>query len=144
MASNAASYQQLIALNGGTAAVLQALNQYSLGLTAGYLVDQIFDRMRDDQSSFFTRALQQFGQVAVNGYLIKLMLEFVHGTPGQNQNYYDPTGGYLLLMGLIQGQPCFMRNGVDLVDSISMVLREQTNEFMQVPKTSAADTTLQT
>ena len=69
------------------------------------------------------------------------MLEFVHGPP--RAGYTDPTGGYLLLMGLIQGQVCFMRNGTELVDALSMVLKEQTNEFMQLPKTSAADTTKQ-
>lgn len=98
--------------------MIHGVNQYSLGLAGGYIVDYIFGLPFIPEDSYWSRLLKQLLQAGVNGFVIKNMLEFIHGA-NPDRNYRDPTGGYLMLMGFIQSQPDFMRDGKHLVETLT-------------------------
>lgn len=106
-----------------TVAVLQSLNQYSTGLVGGYLIDQIMNSVPISESNVSGRMFRQIIQVALNGLAINFMLKAIHGTETA-AGYRDPSGGYLLLVGLLQGQQTFMKNGKDLITGLTMFLKE--------------------
>lgn len=117
------SYTQLVTLNGGTASVIQSLNQYTVGLTGGYLIDRLFDMVPVEPGNIWGRTVRQLAQVAVGGLLISTALNYIHGDPPP-RDYRDPTGGYFLLVGYVQGQPGFMRNGKEILSGLSETLDE--------------------
>ena len=99
-----------------TVATLQSLNQYSTGLIGGYIIDQVMDSIPIADDNVYGRVARQLLQVALNGVALNFMLKFLHGsTPGIA--YRDPSGGYMLLVGLLQGQQSFMKNGKELINA---------------------------
>lgn len=110
-------------LGDATIAMMQGLNQYSVGLLGGYLIDLTMDQVPISEDNILGRLGRQFVQVALNGLALSVILKFLHGrTPGAG--YRDFTGGYLLAIGLIQAQPSFMKNGKELASGLSMFIRE--------------------
>lgn len=119
-----------------TIAVIQALNQYTTGLVGGFLIDRAMDQVDIDSDNVGGRMGRQLLQVALNGVMLNLMLSFLHGRNPATA-YRDPTGGYMLVIGLVQSQQSFMKNGKDLTVGLTMFIRE----FLQAknPNTEAAD-----
>lgn len=112
-----------IPFGDSTVAVLQAVNQYTTGLVGGYLIDQLMDSWQVDESNVVARSVRQLLQVGLNGLALNFMLKALHGTtPGLG--YRDPSGGYLLVIGLIQSQQTFMKNGKDLVRGLTMFIKD--------------------
>jgi hypothetical protein len=113
-----------IPLGDNAVAVLQSLNQYATGLTGGYFVDLLMDQYIVDEDNLNARVGKQIIQTALNGILLHYMLKYIHGT-SPDVAYRDPTGGYMLVIGLIQSQPGYMRNGKELFKGLTLFLREQ-------------------
>ncbi len=106
-----------------TIASLQALNQYSTGLVGGYLIDQVMDSIPISSDNVTGRMARQLLQVGLNGIALSFMLKAIHGnTP--IAGYRDPSGGYLLLVGLLQGQQSFMKNGKNLINGLTIFIRD--------------------
>lgn len=105
-------------------ASIQGVNQYSTGLTAGYFIDQIMDKIPIHPSNVVLRVVRQFMQVAMNGVALRFLLPYIHGE-GYSSAYTDYTGGYMLVFGLIQGQPTFYSNGKQMVTTLTEVLEEK-------------------
>lgn len=109
----------------GTQAIVQSVNQYGIGLTGGYVIDLLMNQIPVEPENIWLRLARQFLQTAINGISLAVMLNFIHGT-NQTGGYRDPTGGYLLAIGLIQAQPGYMKNGKDLAKGLHAYLREKT------------------
>lgn len=110
----------------GTQAIVQSVNQYGLGLTGGYVIDLLMNQLPVDPENIWGRLAKQFLQTAINGVSLAFMLKFLHGSGSSLSTYRDPTGGYLLAIGLIQAQPSYMKNGKDLAKGLHAYIREQT------------------
>jgi hypothetical protein len=112
-----------IPLGDNAVAVLQSINQYVTGLTGGYVVDLLMDQIKVEEDNTYGQIGKQLLQAAINGIALHYMLKYIHGpTPGIA--YRDPTGGYMLAIGLIQSQPIFMRNGKQLFTGLRMFIKE--------------------
>lgn len=110
-------------LSDATVAILQALNQYTLGLAGGYFVDLLMDHVPIADDNLPGRIARQFVQAGLNGLLLSVLLKFIHGAqPGRG--YRDFTGGYMLTVGLVQSQPSFMKNGKELFTGLTMIIKD--------------------
>jgi hypothetical protein len=112
-----------IPFGDSTVSALQALNQYTTGLIGGFFVDKVMDQINVSEDNVPGRMGRQLLQVALNGILLNFMLGFLHGTRPP-ATYRDPTGGYMLIVGLVQSQQSFMKNGKDLTNGLTMFIRE--------------------
>ena len=130
-----------IPLGDNAVSVLQALNQYITGLTGGYLVDLLIDQIHVDEDNLAGKMGKQLLQAALNGVALHYMLRYVHG-PNPISGYRDPTGGYMLALGLIQAQPTFMHNGKQLFKGLTLFVRNQTEKEGNTAAT-VSDTTMQ-
>lgn len=109
-----ADYESLVSLNRGTAAMLQAVNQFSIGSISGFLLDWLFMHWKTDTSNIFIRASKILLQTAANGYILSYLLPWIH--PSQS-GYRDPTGGYMLAIGLINSQPNYTRSTKEILSA---------------------------
>lgn len=116
-----------IPLGDNAVSILQALNQYVTGLTGGYLVDLLIDQIHVEEDNLAGKIGKQLLQAALNGVALHYMIRYVHG-PSPTASYRDPTGGYMLALGLIQAQPGFMHNGKQLFKGLSLFVRQQTEK----------------
>lgn len=104
-------------------AVVHSTNQYTTGLVGGYLIDQLMNQITLSEDNIWGRIGRQFIQTALNGIALHYMIKFIHGD-NPRSDYSDPTGGYMLAIGLIQSQPSYMRNGKELVIGFTEFLKE--------------------
>lgn len=112
-------------LGDGTVAIIQGTNQYLTGLFGGYVVDLLVSQVPIEQDNLLHRLGRQLIQVGLNGLALSFMIKFIHGSDPM-KGYRDFTGGYLLVMGLIQSQPTFMKNGKDLANGLHLFIRDLT------------------
>lgn len=123
-----------------TIAVLQSVNQYSTGLIGGYLIDQVMDSIPISSDNVYGRVARQMLQVAFNGLALNFMLKTLHGS-APAATYRDPSGGYMLLVGLLQGQQSFMKNGKELINGLTYfgraVLLNRNDEAVTKPNQQA-------
>jgi len=123
--------ESTVSLGGNTISVVQALNQYITGIGGGYLIDYMMSCFPVEDDNIGKRIFRNLMQVSLNGIALHYMLRFIHGdrpVPG----YRDPTGGYLLVIGLIQAQPTFMRNGKELVTGFSLFIQDALRKNQEV------------
>lgn len=125
----------IVSLNTG--ALIQSLNQYTVGLLGGYIIDLLMDQVPISADNIYGRLGRQLIQTGLNGIALSYMIQFIHGNrvaPG----YRDPTGGYLLAIGLIQAQPSYMKNGKELIQGLSLFIKESI--VIQNPDAPVTDT----
>lgn len=115
-------------------AMVQGVNQYVVGVTIGTITDNIFARIPIEPDRPFLIIAKQLGQIAVNGLFIMHGIRFLHGNPPP-QGYSDPTGGYLFLFGLYDGQPNFKQTSTTIINAISTVFDKQ-SALYSAPKVS--------
>lgn len=125
-----------------TVATLQSLNQYSTGLIGGYIIDQVMDSIPISEENVYGRVARQLFQVALNGLALNFMIKFIHGQ-SPRESYRDPSGGYMLLVGLLQGQQSFMRNGKELINAGTYFVKDVLLNRTEV-KTPAATPLIET
>lgn len=88
------------------ASIMQGGVQYTSGITTGYLVDQTFTLLGKQFDHPVSHLFLMVLQAGVNGLALRFLLPYIHGDTMRSA-YQDPTGGYLMAMGLIHGQPMF-------------------------------------
>ena len=109
----------------GSAAVFQGGVQYSAGVATGYLIDQIFtlvDGKLDPEGSPWKKTALMVAQAGVTGLALSVILPYIHD--GATSNYRDPTGGYLLAIGIFHGQPKFSTRSKAVVGSLIETIEE--------------------
>ena len=87
------------------AALMQGSVQYTTGVATGYLIDQAFSVLTSMIESPATNTALMIVQAGINGLALRFILPYLHGEERLEQQYIDPTGGYLMAMGLFHGQP---------------------------------------
>ena len=130
-----------IPMGENAVAILQSLNQYVTGLTGGYVVDLLMDQIKVEEDNISGRIGKQLLQVALNGVALHYMLKFLHGTTPSG-SYRDPTGGYMLAVGLIQSQQGFMKNGKQLFQGLTLFVQNVTDKNVN-PSAEVSDSSLQ-
>lgn len=109
----------------GTAAIFQGGVQYSTGVATGYLIDQVFtllDGQLDPEGSPWKKTLLMVAQAGVTGLAMSIVIPYIHENGGST--YQDPTGGYLLAIGLFHGQPKFSTRSKAVIGSLIEVVEE--------------------
>lgn len=109
----------------GTAAVFQGGLQYTTGVATGYLIDQVFtlvDGKVDPEGTPWKKTLLMVAQAGVTGLAMSIVIPYIHDAGGSQ--YRDPTGGYLLAIGLFHGQPKFASRSKAVVGSLIETVEE--------------------
>lgn len=137
--------ESFINLDSGTAATIQGLNQYTVGITGGWLIDYLVSQIPlGDEDAIAVQIGKQAIQVGLNAFMIKYMLDFIHGaTP--SRDYRDPTHGYLLMFGLLHGQPQFQRRSKAFTTALQEITSYYATTLMRNSNyAEATDTTTNT
>jgi len=122
-------------LNRTSAAVFQGGIQYSTGVAAGYLIDQVFtliDTKWDPEGTAWKKAVLMLAQAGVTGLSLSFILPYIHDNGTSAVSYRDPTGGYLMAMGLFHGQPKFSQRSKLLVGGLIEKVEEISNPNVAV------------
>lgn len=106
-----------INMSESSAAALQAVNQYTMGMASGYVIDRVCSLIPYTSEELGKRLARQLLQTVANGVLINFLLKHIH--EGAPRNYRDPSGGYMLVVGLMEGQPDYMDNSKGLVKGLT-------------------------
>lgn len=117
----------------GTAAIFQGGVQYSTGIATGYLIDQLFtliDGKFDPTGTPWKKTLLMLAQAGVTGVALSVIIPYIHNNPGEQ--YRDPTGGYLLAIGLFHGQPKFGSRAKMVVGSLIDTVEEVANPNKEI------------
>lgn len=110
------------------ASLIQGGMQYSVGVTTGYLIDQTFSSWSKRYESPFAHLALMVLQASANGLALRFILPYLHGTAVNAIR--DPTGGYLLAMGLIHGQPVFATKSQAFVGTL---IEQVEQKFSRTP-----------
>lgn len=106
------------------ASVMQGGVQYTTGITSGYLIDQAFTLIGKQFDHPVSHLLLMVFQAGVNGLALRFVLPYIHGE-GMSNSYQDPTGGYLMAMGLIHGQPVFAEKSKAFISGLIETVEEK-------------------
>lgn len=127
---------------GPTAAsIIQGGGQYTIGVSAGYLIDQMFSMLGknlDPEGNPFKQFLLLIGQAGVTGLAVRFIIPYLHGDkPGSG--YRDPTGGYLLAVGIIHGQPTFGSRAKGLIGGAIETIEDLAKKDLNAVNAAASD-----
>lgn len=127
---------------GPTAAsIVQGGGQYSIGVTTGYLIDQLFSMLGknlDKEGNPFKQFLLMIGQAGVNGVALRFVLPYLHGD-SPSTGYRDPTGGYLLAIGMLHGQPTFGSRAKGLIGGLIEAIEDMAKRDINAVNAAVSD-----
>lgn len=128
---------------GPTAAsIIQGGGQYTVGVTTGYLIDQMFSMLGknvDPEGNPFKQFLLLIGQAGVTGLAVRFIIPYLHGDSPSSSSYRDPTGGYLLAVGIIHGQPTFGSRAKGLIGGAIESIEEIAKKDLNAVNAAASD-----